>query len=124
MREGGRWGWVLESSGVLGENLRELGLVVDREVETLGARVDLRVLLAGLTDGGGVDNGSKVDEVGLEGGEEELGVLTAGAGEERVLHEGGGLLVELVLEAEEALLAVDIGPGAAEATTEGEEEGI
>jgi hypothetical protein len=41
-----------------------------------------------------------------------------------VLHEGGGLLVELVLEAEEALLAVDIGPGAAEATTEGEEEGI
>lgn len=67
---------------------------------------------------------SQVDEVGLEGGEEELGVLTASAGEERVLHEGGGLLVQLVLEAEEALLAVDIGPGAAEATTEGEEEGI
>jgi len=46
-----------EGGGVLGEDLGELVLVVDGEVETLGSRVDVRVLLAGLTDGGGVDNG-------------------------------------------------------------------
>lgn len=47
----------------------------------------------------------QVDEVSLDGREEELGVLTAHAREEAVLEEGRWHVVELRLETQERLLA-------------------
>lgn len=122
----------VEGGIVLGKDIAERVLVVDVDVETLRSGVDVGVLLASLTDGGGVDNGgtgvsglqltrsdSQVDKVGLDSREEELGVLPAHAREEAVLEEASGHLLELVLETQERLLPGEAGPGESGTSAEG-----
>lgn len=99
----------IEGGIVLGEDVAERVLVVDVDVETLRSGVDVGVLLASLTDGGGVDNGGKVDEVGLDNREEELGILATGAREETVLEQGSREGVELSAQTQNALLTVGLG---------------
>lgn len=111
-------------------------LVLDREIETLRSAIDMGILLACLTNGGGVDDrgtglvvsgalsgsdrlgsypapliDSQVDKIGLDGGEEELGVLLADTRKETVLVKRRWGVAELLLETEERLLAGDLRTG-------------
>jgi hypothetical protein len=102
---------------------RAAHLVVDGEVQTLGLRVDVRVLLTSLTDGRGVHEGSAEQgvsvvvqrralgashsqprEVVLHRREEEVGVLPPDLGEVDMLEQRRGQGVEVVSKAKEVLL--------------------
>jgi hypothetical protein len=114
-------GLVGETGAVSGKESGEVVLVVDGEVETLGTVEDLRVLLASLTDGWGVDDRSARNqkelratksnlqsvEVSLESGEEQSGVLLSDTGEVDVLEQIVGEVEQVVLEPQEILVLVN-----------------